>query len=170
MHRRELVHGTVSPACIYQDGEQLRLADLWFAHNADGDALYSELSSYFPAQPPEYALPFMSPEVLLGYPPKRESDIFSLGAVLFYLLTGEAPRDLPPPYADEATREALAEAPVKTLAKLRPDLSGELGGLILNMLTIDPGERPSIFLLEGICAELVGGSASDEKELEETAL
>jgi len=160
LHRRELVHGAVAPACMYQDGGRLRLAELWFAHNADGEPLYGELSSYFPARPPEFALPFMSPEVLLGEPPERESDIYSAGALLFYLLTGESPRDLAPPYPDEAAWRALAVAPVKPLAVLWPDLSKELEGLLLSMLMTDPAERPTIFLLEAICKELVSGASS----------
>lgn len=156
LHRRELVHGTVAPDCIYQDGETLRLAELWFAHNADGDPLYSELSKHFPARAPEFTLPFMSPEVLLGESPERESDIFSLGAVLFQLVTGEPPRELAPPYPDQASREALAEAPLKLLSEMRPDLSEEAQGLILGMLDADPAERPTIFLLEAICSELAG--------------
>src|SRR5262249_25727235 len=78
MHRRELVHGTIAPTCIYQDGEQLRLGELWFAHNADGEPLYDGLSQYFPSRLPDFALPFASPEVLLGEPPERAADIFSL--------------------------------------------------------------------------------------------
>jgi serine/threonine protein kinase len=168
LHSSELIHGALSPACVYQDGDEVRLGELWFVHNADGEPLYRELSQYFPATVPEFAWHFMAPEVLLGYPPTAESDVFSLGAVLFCLLTGQPPRDLPALYPKAAMLGALAESPIKSLPRLRPDLNGEFGGIILSTLKIDPGERPSIFLLEDLCEGLVENVPSDHTELKES--
>ena len=107
LHRRELVHGAVAPDSIYQDEDRLRLAELWFAHDADGHSLHNDLANYFSASPPDFAVPFMAPEILCGESPRRESDIFALGAVLFQLLTGRTPRDIESTYTEQAAREAL---------------------------------------------------------------
>lgn len=154
MHKRELVHGALAPECIYRDGETVRIGDLWWAHNADGESLYGKLSHYMPGRLPDFAAPFMAPEVLLGESPKRESDIYSLGAVLFLLLTGEPPRDSPLPAEHEAYRSNLAKATVKPLAAMRPDISEQTCAVILRTLEEDPVERLSIFWLEAILQEL----------------
>src|SRR4030095_7022161 len=175
LHRRELAHGALSPARIYENRNDVLLGELWHAHTAAGRPLHGELSKHLPHKLPAYALPFMAPEVLLGAPPDREADVFSLGAVLFYLLTGDSPRDLPPPYTDEEARKALAQAAVKPLADLRPDVSEELEGLLLTMLSSTRGDRPTIFLLQAICdevvadAEKIGGSDSESSAEESPA-
>jgi len=154
MHKRELVHGALSPTCIYREGDRTQLGDLWWAHNADGEPLYGKLAIYFPASFPDFALQFASPEVLLGQSPKRESDIYSLGAVLFFLITGEPPRELSLPLQDHAYRKKLAQAPVKQLPSIRPDVSNMTCAMISKMLEADPVERLSIFWLEEILQEL----------------
>jgi serine/threonine protein kinase len=166
LHRRELVHGAVAPQSIYQDDDKLRLAELWFAHDADGHSLYSELANYFSASPPDFVVPFMAPEVLCGESPRRESDIFGLGAVLFQLLTGQTPRDFESTYSGQAAREALASTPVTLLYDMRPDLSDAALGLVMSMLDADPAERPTIFLLEQACTELIGVRTPEDEAQE----
>ena len=164
LHRRELVHGSIAPACVYEDGAGIKLAELWFMHTADGEPLYPGLSEYFPASLPEFFQLYASPEVLLGETPQRESDIFSLGGVLFYLLTAEAPRDLALTRIDRSSQGALAEAVIKPLVRLRPDLSDEAQGFVYAMLDRDPAERPTAFLLQSICVEL-GKQPTNEGEV-----
>ncbi|HEY9871655.1 MAG TPA: hypothetical protein V6D08_21035 [Candidatus Obscuribacterales bacterium] len=164
LHRRELVHAGVSPRCVYKEGDQARLGELWFAHNADGQPLHPDLAEYFPAGLPDFLWPYAAPELLLGQPPGREGDIFSLGAVLFFLSAGQPPRPHRPGLLDEGARRLLAQTGAGSLKALRPDLSDDLTGLIAAMLALDPSRRPKIFVLEAICREESGQQAEEDED------
>lgn len=89
-------------------------------------------------QPPE-TLQFMAPERLRGGPATAAGDLFSLGASLWYLLTGRQP-------VDGKTREALLGAweqfePGK-LARLRPDLEPAFVEWVGWLLKPRPEDRP----------------------------
>jgi hypothetical protein len=81
---------------------------------------------------------FLSPEQAAGKPVTRRSDLYSLGIVLYTLLTGK------PPFQGEVLdllhkhRYAQPERP----ARLVPDLPHDLDVLILQLLEKDPARRP----------------------------
>ena len=81
---------------------------------------------------------YMSPEQVQGHDVDARTDIFSLGVVLYELLTGELPF--------KGEREAAityqivnVEAPLAS--SLRPEVSPELDGVIVECLAKDPEER-----------------------------
>ncbi|GCE11421.1 protein kinase family protein [Tengunoibacter tsumagoiensis] len=74
--------------------------------------------------------PYLAPEVLQGQVDAR-SDIYSLGAVLYLLLTGT-----PPP--DAATRARL---PLPSLHELNPRISHPLETIITQALSLEPSDR-----------------------------
>src|SRR6266436_5155629 len=67
----------------------------------------------------EDSLPFLAPERLAGEGPSHRSDLFSAGAVLFYLFTG---RTLAGGATVEDLQAAWPQARPAVLAELRPDL------------------------------------------------
>jgi serine/threonine protein kinase len=81
---------------------------------------------------------FLSPEQAAGKPVTRRSDLYSLGIVLFTLLTGK------PPFQGEVLdllhkhRYAQPERP----ARFVPNLPHDLDVLILQLLEKDPARRP----------------------------
>lgn len=83
---------------------------------------------------------FASPEQLAAgrVSPDARSDIYSLGATLWYLLSGK------PPFAgrtpSELREEQFQRLPVEQLAAAR--VSGQLVTLIRSMLASDPAKRP----------------------------
>jgi eukaryotic-like serine/threonine-protein kinase len=81
---------------------------------------------------------YMSPEQALGDPTDARSDIYSLGAVTYYLLTGR-----PPFPGESATRVMLAHArdPVPPPSQIRPDVPGDLERVVLHCLAKHPSER-----------------------------
>jgi serine/threonine protein kinase len=81
---------------------------------------------------------FASPEQLRGDPLDVRSDIYSVGATLFYLLAGRAPFD------DRSTTALLARIasePPPSLALLRPDLPRGLAAIVGRCLAKDAGDR-----------------------------
>jgi serine/threonine protein kinase len=83
-------------------------------------------------------LPFMSPEQASGDEIDFRSDIYSLGAVLFYLLTGDSIRDM-----DEEIKVILKQAKNNLIQwqKLPKDTPAEVQDLLSKMLAKNPSER-----------------------------
>ena len=81
---------------------------------------------------------FASPEQLRGDPLDVRSDIYSVGATLFYLLAGR------PPFDDRNTTDLLtkvASEPAPSLTVLRPDLPRRLALVVSRCLAKAPQER-----------------------------
>ena len=82
---------------------------------------------------------FMSPEQALGdSEPDARSDIYSLGAVAYYLLTGA-----PPFEGDKPIKIILAHAhdPVVPPSRLRSDVPADLEQVVLRCLAKNPDDR-----------------------------
>jgi serine/threonine protein kinase len=82
---------------------------------------------------------YMAPEQVTGAPIDHRADVFAIGIVLYELLTGHrlfaGKNDLA---VLERVRDALIEPPPRYY---RPDLSGELEGIVLRALSRDPRAR-----------------------------
>jgi serine/threonine protein kinase len=81
---------------------------------------------------------YMSPEQAGGLPLDRRSDVFSLGIVLYELITHETlfRRD-----SDMATIRAVLEGPIKAPRGVRPDLPAGLEDIAMTALQRDPAKR-----------------------------
>lgn len=89
---------------------------------------------------PRETLQHMAPERLQGYPASIQSDLFSIGATLWFLLTGT--------HAVEGdTRQGFASAwsrfDGQKLAKLRPDLNGHFLEWLGWLMRLTPQDRPA---------------------------
>jgi eukaryotic-like serine/threonine-protein kinase len=85
---------------------------------------------------------FASPEQLRGGALDVRSDIYSVGATIFYLLAGRAPFD------DQSTTALLtrvATEPPPSLLTLRPDVPRRLALLVAKCLAKDPADRYSTY-------------------------
>ncbi|MBV8820996.1 MAG: serine/threonine-protein kinase, partial [Acidobacteriaceae bacterium] len=148
-HSRGIVHRDIKPEnlMLRQDGF-IKVLDFGLARQlAAGLAAQSTNTSGIVAG----TLNYMSPEQILAQPVTSAGDIFSMGLVVFELLTGAHPfrRDSP-----IDTAHAIAHDAPTAPAALRPDIPSDLSALVLEMLAKDPGKRPSAAEVDRRLAEI----------------
>ena len=105
---------------------------------------------------------YLAPEVLAGHPPSVQSDLYSLGVLLYYLVSGEFP----------VTGQSLSEIRERHIQKrrtllrdVRPDLPSEFVRVVDQATAADPAERPNSagameVLLEGALGTESGAARS----------
>ena len=92
-------------------------------------------------------LSYMSPEQLLGKPVDRRTDLFSLGVVLYEMVTGRLPFQGP---SAVAVADAILHAEPRDFSGT--DLPGRLKAIIRRLLEKDPARRYA--RAEKVCEEL----------------
>src|SRR5204863_5843863 len=82
---------------------------------------------------------YTAPEIWRGEPSSVQSDLYSLGVMLYELLAGTAPH----PQAELRELQAAALAGlVRPIAELAPAAHPVLAQLVMRCLALDPRERP----------------------------
>ncbi len=82
----------------------------------------------------------MAPEQAEGAEVDARADLFSLGVLLYEMLAGRSPFQGATPVA---TLRNLTGMEPRPLVEVRPDLPGELAGLVHSLLEKDPERRPA---------------------------
>jgi len=85
-------------------------------------------------------LQYMSPEQILGKPLDERSDVYSLGVILYELLTRQAPYDVSGKSLVEAARIIEEEEPTRPSQK-RIELHGDVETILLKALQKEPHRR-----------------------------
>lgn len=131
-HNKGIIHRDVKPANIIFDKHRniAKLGDFGIARIANSTQTLagSLLGTPF----------YMSPEQLVGLELDARSDVFSLGATVFRLLTGTTP------FVGGSMAElmrAIVNEPHKNLRLMRPDLPSEVTDVIDTALCKDPKRR-----------------------------
>ncbi len=140
-HERRVVHRDLKPANlrVTPDG-RLKILDFGLAKlvRPDVASATAPTESFTETQGVAGTLPYMAPEQLRGSVADHRSDIYSFGAVLYEMATGQ--RAFAETQAGRLMDAILHTAPVVP-TRFQPRLSGELERIILKCLEKDPENR-----------------------------
>jgi eukaryotic-like serine/threonine-protein kinase len=129
-HRKGVIHGDVKPAniLINQEG-RVKLTDFGMARLASNDTRDTPLLGT-PA--------YWCPEQILGKPQDSRSDIFSLGVVLYEMITGTRPFDADSLHG--VCSLIMSSTPLPP-SHSNPSLPAGLNDLVASCLAKDPAHR-----------------------------
>ncbi|MGH9586028.1 MAG: protein kinase domain-containing protein [Acidobacteriaceae bacterium] len=134
-HEQGVVHRDLKPANVMLTPKgNVKVLDFGVAKLLAGDGLQSSTETTRLIGTPLY----MSPEQALGKAVDRRTDLWSLGALYYELLTGQ------PPFRGEsgmAVLHAIIAEPFPPLRRVRPDLPEEIGPIVNRALQKDPARR-----------------------------
>ncbi len=133
-HRHGVVHRDLKPANVLVDwpSDTVKLADFGLARAADTVQTGTGLVPGTPA--------YMAPEQLAGAVPTAQSDLYSLGVMLFQLLCGRLPHE---GHSMGELLRQVAHEPAPDLRALRPELPVELAALVAGLLAKRADRRPA---------------------------
>jgi CheY-like chemotaxis protein/tRNA A-37 threonylcarbamoyl transferase component Bud32 len=140
VHEQGMIHRDIKPANLLRDGAgRVKVTDLGlarFSANAGGAVNVNSLTQ---AGGVLGSVDYMSPEQALDSTTiDQRSDIYSLGATLYYLLAGRAP------YPGQTMMETLLkhrDAPIPSVAALRGDIPPAVDDILRRMMAKTVDER-----------------------------
>jgi Protein kinase domain len=133
VHDHGIVHRDLKPSNILvrEDGV-LKLTDFGIAKVFSGTSLTKTGGVVGSAE-------YISPEQAAGKPSTKRSDIYSLGVILYQMLTGK------PPFEGDTFLDLLHKhryAQFDRVRRIAPEVPHDLDDLIGRMLDKDPAQRP----------------------------
>jgi len=153
LHEAGLIHRDIKPSNILIDGKgTVKITDFGIARAAGGSQLEEDGSVF--GTPP-----YMAPEQLLGYEVDARCDVFSLGVVLYEMLTGERP--FGGRTAREIARRTLG-GELKPISSFAPEVPAALCRVVEHSMERETGARhQSMAELAEALAEAAGRPAED---------
>ena len=129
-HRKGVIHGDVKPAnMLITDDGRLKLMDFGMARLASRDSKATPLVGT-PA--------YWCPEQIMGKPQDARSDLFSLGVVLYEMVTGKRPFDADSLQA--ICSRVLSSTPLPP-SHANPSVPSNFDGIVARCLAKDPAAR-----------------------------
>jgi serine/threonine protein kinase/Tol biopolymer transport system component len=118
-HEQGIVHRNLCPASLFLSADgQAKIVDFGFSSPME--------QTVTSAPAPAAGMPYAAPEQLRGERTDARTDLWSLGAVLYEMLTGERPSAL---------------SALEPLAARRPEAPAELARIVARALALRPAER-----------------------------
>ncbi len=149
-HQAGVVHGGMTPGnVLFRASGAPVLADFGLA-----------LRQSFPG---DSDVGFLAPETITDGTRDERTDLYGLGALLYFALTGRSPaREEPGDTVDELTLRVLSG---QTAPLDRPGLPAGLGPLVASLLARDPGARPIDATLVATRLSATPGTAATPRPL-----
>ncbi len=132
IHRSGIAHGDVGPhniIAMHDGSAKLQLAGVWKAYSSSRTAGFAVLAQM---------APYLAPEVCTGQKPSATSDLYSVGIVLFELLTGKVPHLGETP---SATTTRHLTSPVPSLRGINASVPVAVEQVVQKLLLKDPSKR-----------------------------
>jgi eukaryotic-like serine/threonine-protein kinase len=130
-HKHGIVHRDIKPHNVLVGAEgRLKVTDFGIARS--GASQMTEVGSIIGTAQ------YLSPEQARGAQVDQTSDLYSVGVVLYEMLTGQVPFTGDTPL--EIAMKHLSEVP-RPPSELRPEVPHDLDSVVLRALAKDPGER-----------------------------
>jgi beta-lactam-binding protein with PASTA domain/predicted Ser/Thr protein kinase len=130
-HRNGIVHRDIKPHNVVVDSDgRLKVTDFGIARS--GASQMTEVGSIIGTAQ------YLSPEQARGAPVDQRSDVYSVGIVLYEMLTGKVPFTGDTPL--EIAMKHLSEVPVPP-SETRPEVPEDLDSVVLRALAKDPEDR-----------------------------
>ena len=130
-HSAGVIHRDIKPANLIVDPDgRVRLADFGIARTVDDRVTITDSGELVGT------ISYLAPEILSGEPATTATDIYSLGAVTYELLSGR------PPFSGDtpaALLEAVRSGGVPRLDGLAPD---QMSAAVRSAMARDPADRP----------------------------
>ena len=157
-HSLGIIHRDLKPANIMLNNQGVFVLDFGIAKLLNTDNAESMRLS-MTGNGMLVGTPFyMSPEQCLGNPVEARSDLYSLGALLYEMLSGR------PPFDDEVLsaviiKHAMVEAP--RIEELAPDIPPALAYVVNRLLAKKPEDRPeNAAVTKAMLEQSVGGTGT----------
>lgn len=131
-HKKGVAHGLLTPESVIVASDlRLKTGDFYILADLTGNLTNDK---EFQGRDVRYC----APEVIAGEKPSTESDVFSIGVILYELLTGITPFS-----KEESIEKALEKSPweIKSPRGVNPQIPRLLDSVIIKCLKRDPGAR-----------------------------
>lgn len=131
-HSLDLIHRDVKPSnCFFDSEGRVKVGDFGLSKSLVSDATLTRTGAFLGT--PQFA----APEQVRGEEVDRRTDVYSVGATLFYLLTGKAP------FSGDAVAviAQIASENAPPVRSVRPDLPETLNQVLRKALARNPSDR-----------------------------